>query len=374
MDEVRNQYIDILRAVAVLLVFCRHTGFPIAAQVGWVGVDLFFVLSGFLVSGLLFHEYKSTLAIRPGRFLIRRGFKIYPQFYVFLAASVAVEIFFSEPPAASSVAAEAFFFQNYAEGILAHTWSLAIEEHFYLLLALGIAFLGYRGGPNPFAPLPKVAGILCGVILVARIVTWLVMPEKSDYVHVFPSHLRMDSLLAGVLLSYFHAFHTDALSAVVHRFRAWLQPASIALLAPIAFLDQLHPFVYTIGFSMTAWAFVLLLAPVVLRTEQSEPPSRAARAMAKLGQASYAFYLWHGLVLFAADRMETRYQAQGIDVPIWLHFAGPFAATLAAAFLTTWLIEVPFLRLRDRWFPSAARAKRVPAPGDLPATPEVVQV
>ena len=58
---------------------------------GWVGVDLFFVLSGFLVSGLLFQEYQRHGKIRVGRFLIRRGFKIYPSFYVFIAAVIYIQ-------------------------------------------------------------------------------------------------------------------------------------------------------------------------------------------------------------------------------------------------------------------------------------------
>lgn len=347
---MRNPTIDILRAVAVLLVFCRHTGFPIASHLGWVGVDLFFVLSGFLVSGLLFQEYQRSQSIHAGRFLLRRGFKIYPLFYLFLAASLAVMVLFNEPPRLSSLLAETLFVQNYATGMWAHTWSLAVEEHFYLLLAVGILWLSRQGGPDPFAVLPKLAGALSCAILGGRVLTWLVLPGSSDYTHVFPSHLRMDSLLAGVILSYYHAFHAGALKALVHRFRAWIQPASILLLAPIAILDQSHPFVYTVGFSMTAWAFVLLLALVVSRpTPQT---TLAARSLAKFGQASYAFYLWHGLTLFAADRMLPKLANRGIGVPVWTWFVLTFVATTATAFLTTWLVETPFLRLRERWIPS----------------------
>ena len=77
--------IDFLRGVAVLLVVFRHiTLEPILLTVGWAGVDLFFVLSGFLVSNLLFQEYKQTQSVKPIRFLIRRGFKIYPLFYLII--------------------------------------------------------------------------------------------------------------------------------------------------------------------------------------------------------------------------------------------------------------------------------------------------
>ena len=78
---MRITSIDFLRGVAVLLVVFRHIMLePILSNIGWVGVDLFFVLSGFLVSNLLFQEYKQTKTVKPIRFLIRRGFKIYPLF------------------------------------------------------------------------------------------------------------------------------------------------------------------------------------------------------------------------------------------------------------------------------------------------------
>src|SRR5450631_3793520 len=94
---IRNQKLDVLRAVAITLVFCRHTGSPaFLGLIGGIGVDLFFVLSGFLVSGLLFSEYKKHGTIKPGRFLIRRGFKIYPQFYL-LAAITLVWATFCTP-------------------------------------------------------------------------------------------------------------------------------------------------------------------------------------------------------------------------------------------------------------------------------------
>ena len=83
---MRIKGLDLLRGIAILLVLFRHCDIEnnILHHFGWLGVDLFFVLSGFLVSGLLFNEYKKIGKVKIGRFLIRRGFKIYPPFYFFV--------------------------------------------------------------------------------------------------------------------------------------------------------------------------------------------------------------------------------------------------------------------------------------------------
>jgi peptidoglycan/LPS O-acetylase OafA/YrhL len=81
---MRLRELDFLRGIAILLVLLRHIHlFSFTKNMGWIGVDLFFVLSGFLVSGLLFKEYIKFGNIRPKLFLIRRGFKIYPIYFLF---------------------------------------------------------------------------------------------------------------------------------------------------------------------------------------------------------------------------------------------------------------------------------------------------
>lgn len=359
---MRNQTLDVLRAVAVLLVFSRHSeGAPILSHLGWVGVDLFFVLSGYLVSGLLFREYQQAQQVSAGHFLIRRGFKIYPQFYLLTGVTIVGTVLGSGKLNPFGVIAESAFFQNYVPGLWAHTWSLAVEEHFYLLLTLGLALLARRGGADPFRNLPRWILGICTVILGLRIATWVWHPQTSDYVHVFPSHLRMDSLLWGVLLAYFSAFRPADVTRFVDRFGKWLPQLSILLLAPVAFLDQSDPFIYTLGFSMVAVSFALLLLSVLHPRKPAAKGGPMARAMARLGQASYAFYLWHGAVLFADDRLNLR-------IPVMANFALTFLVTLAIAFLTTWLLEQPFLKLRDRWFPSRV-SSRVPVVTLEPVNP-----
>src|SRR5262249_60135649 len=103
-------------------------------RIGWMGVDLFFVLSGFLVSGVLFREYQRHQGLQVGRFLARRGFKIYPGFYLLLLATWAMGASAGPRGAITTpqLLREAFYLQSYVPGFWSHTWSLAVEEHFYL--------------------------------------------------------------------------------------------------------------------------------------------------------------------------------------------------------------------------------------------------
>src|SRR2546423_1538207 len=168
MDGVRRSAsLDVLRAAAIFLVLGNHVGsltshrFPwlrnfVEAWIrgGWVGVDLFFVLSGFLVSGLLFREYQRSGTLDVPRFLWRRGMRIYPAFWTLLLATWLGFRWFGLPhTSGNALLAELLFVQNYASGMWNHTWSLAVEEHFYVALPLALLALLWfgRGKQAPFA-------------------------------------------------------------------------------------------------------------------------------------------------------------------------------------------------------------------------------
>jgi len=126
----RLAQLDFLRAVAIFLVIGNHSAIcPPETSVilnkitavwhrgGWTGVDLFFVLSGFLIAGLLFNEYKKRGAIDIKRFLIRRGFKIYPAFWFLILTTLAVSLLNGEAIYRSGFLSELLFVQNYHPGI-----------------------------------------------------------------------------------------------------------------------------------------------------------------------------------------------------------------------------------------------------------------
>ena len=117
---MRNLGLDILRLAAVILTLGRHLHLPPGKNPilgawqtgGWVGVDMFFVLSGFLVSGLLFKEFLRERRVDLKRFLIRRACKIYPAFYCLIAVTVAVQIWTHRPIGLRSLLGEVLFLQN----------------------------------------------------------------------------------------------------------------------------------------------------------------------------------------------------------------------------------------------------------------------
>ena len=139
MKKNRLRELDFLRGIAIILVLLRHQAlFEFTSEMGWIGVDLFFVLSGFLVSGLLFREYIKFGNIKPMRFLIRRGYKIYPIYYLSVFIYLTPYLLNGNFPL-WKLLHESIFIQNYTKGlgyINPASWSIAVEEHFYLSFVL----------------------------------------------------------------------------------------------------------------------------------------------------------------------------------------------------------------------------------------------
>ncbi len=350
----RSAPLDALRALAVLLVLGRHFpesapgGAPLPAWLGlwqrggWIGVDLFFVLSGFLVSGLLFREYRRFGEIRYGHFLARRGFKIYPAFYfmfgaVLLFAAHAGRAFVGWPV----VLSEAFFVQNYGPALFPHTWSLAVEEHFYLLLP--VLLLAVRGEKcAPFARLPRLFLAVAVLALAARIATAQMLDFRLKTA-LFPTHLRLDSLLFGVLLSWAVHFAPTALEQAWQRFRWPLAAAAVALAVP-AFVFEIGTgwYLHTVGVTGFYLASgVLLLFALRWKT--------AGRPLAFIGAYSYSIYLWHIPVRFFGLGWLPREAAPLTRAAAYLSLS--IVTGIAAA----WLVERPFLALRDRLFPTRSQ-------------------
>ena len=363
----RQVGLDLLRLLAIAFVLGRHMPsipeswpagvdylFFIWRRGGWVGVDLFFVLSGFLVSGLLFREYTSRGNLGIGRFYMRRGWKIYPPFFVLIAVTVLTNTRQGFPIKGSALIAELFFLQSYVGGLSKQTWSLAVEEHFYLLLPLTLAVMVHwnRRSPRPLRPVLALAVVIAVLTLGARVLNWYLRPSYGNLTHLFASHLRLDSLFFGVAISYLHHFHAIGFDHVFMRWRRFLIVGGALLLTPaFAFPLETTPFIYTIGLTIFYIGSGMMLVGVVL---SRMPGGHLIAGLAALGKHSYSIYLWHVfLLLWGMPLLEG---TMNIEMDPGSRLAIYFAGSLGVGVAMAKGIEVPTLRFRDRWFPSRGPA------------------
>ena len=324
--KTRNQSLDVLRAAAVLLVIARHYPYISIMRIGWIGVDLFFALSGFLISGLLFTDLKLFGRIRLLRFYARRGMKIYPSFYFFLLTTALLF-----PRLFPSIRVEAVFLQNYvkldafADTVWGHLWSLAVEEHFYLILPLLLIALS-RWRRLHFIPYISIALVI--VCLILRIP--YCAQQRSD--QVFETHLRADALFAGVMLGYFYYRHPDEL---IRCSRWYLLPLAFACLIPVLLFSH-NPVVMALSLTTNLIGFSFLLLWALPRR------LRYCDTMAEIGRYSYSIYLWQ-MILALLWHLR----------PMTLFgFFGYLASSLIVGILAGVVVEEPILLIRDKLIPA----------------------
>ena len=371
----RDSRLDVLRAVAVFAVMFRHLAPPesfpnalieraitLSHRTGWLGVDLFFVLSGFLVSGLLFREHQKHGDIHVGRFLVRRGFKIYPSYYVFLIVTFFLLRGTTSAPNRTQVWQHLFFVQNYAARQPAqwiHTWSLAVEEHFYILLALAFLWWLRRSTVMPTLRQATTAMIsLAAGIALLRVVTYFVFDNQVNLEavlrnRVFTTHLRIDALLFGTFLSYLSHCQPTVWRWVGER-RWWWLAAGIALLAPSLKFENGEAFTSLIGFGVYFLGMGGIVAFAATGSMTGRPIAAWLRPLAFIGTYSYSIYLWHLAVKRWSVPVLTQLlgEAPGYLVTTFVFFVGSVIVGIVMATI----IEFPFLRIRDSMFPSRSRS------------------
>jgi peptidoglycan/LPS O-acetylase OafA/YrhL len=358
----RNKRLDVLRCVAVLSVVVYHSSiWEFFGRVGWAAVDLFFVLSGFLISGLLFSEYKKRHSISFKRFFVRRGFKIYPSFFAFLLLASVGDYFVLRTHASiAEYLHDIFFIMNYKTGAWIHLWSLGVEEHFYIflpiLLLLLIRFSSDRN--NPFRMLQWMDLIVSTLCIIFRAISVDVGTPNFFMAH-YATHCRMDSLFFGVLLGYLYHFHPVFLEKMMRptRNRLLIALASAAFLSLLCFVPIRNKAFATIGYTFIYIGFggVLLLSLYVHKVL----PKRIALVMDQIGTAfafvgvySYSIYLWHYCVQSYTPGVVhrlTRISLEGIAL-----FTVSTTLCLIVGIVMSRLVEWPMLRLRDALFPAQA--------------------
>lgn len=356
----RQPGLDILRCLAVVLVLGSH--FPVCPaetsrplhQVtqmlrtgGWVGVDLFFVLSGFLVSGLIFAEWHKTGSVQIGRFMIRRSFKIIPSLYCLAGVTVLVQYLSGGGIPWKGIAGELLFLQNYYHRLWQHTWSLAVEEHFYTLLALVAAGCLWRRKPWHTGKALSLALLaVCTICLGVRIYNASLHPGFAEYLHLYKTHLRLDTLAFGVLIaSYWHRPHSWL--------PAWSQKHTpyLILAGGLGFLPfflitrQTHWLMYTAGLTLLALASGALLLGLATMKPNNQ---WAVAALTFVGRNSYGIYLWHLALPRWLGLIPGLKEGGGLNW--WALTALYWAGAIVLGVISTRLVETPFLALRNRFF------------------------
>jgi len=343
---MRLKGLDFLKGVAIIGVLFRHLEIETwIGGPGGYGVDLFFVLSGFLVSGLLFSEYKRNGKINAGRFLIRRGFKIYPSFYFFILSTIALfAIFFHSYFSKSAVLSEVFFLQSYIQPMWSHTWSLAVEEHFYIMLVV-VMYI--------FSKLNRLQGKEIPAVFTLIILTTILMRcyhvqnvFTKDQEAFYYTHLRIDGLFTGALLAYFWHFRRNFINSFYKRkmFFVWMIPV---LALPAFILKTNNTFMLTLGFNL--FHLACALAILLLINDDEEKKEERKNFLKKIyafvsfiGVYSYSIYLWH----MPVQNILLRY------IPHLLTESFMYLiCSLAVGIGMSMLIERPMLKLRDKYFP-----------------------
>jgi peptidoglycan/LPS O-acetylase OafA/YrhL len=335
--------LDGVRAFAFACVFIVHLGMPHFPN-GGLGVSIFFTLSGFLITTILLAEQERGGRIRFRRFYARRALRLSPALIVMVAVFTVYVQGLRHSPVFKHYTETAalpvvFYFGNWLRaliasnrlGIFAHTWSLAIEEQFYLVwpafLAIGYAIRGRKG---------VLAVALAGSVasLSLRLILW----HGTDSIpRIYNgTDTEADQLLIGCALAMLVASRPDQVRRVC-RVAVW--PALFVIgFVMLSGLDA-H-LLFTVGLSGFAIATAIIIGHIV--SEPTGPLGRALswRPLELTGRISYGLYLWHFPIIFAGGKIHSR--------PLQIVIVVITTFLIAAASYR--FIEQPVFRLRERFF------------------------
>mgnify|MGYP000592344189 CR=1 FL=1 len=373
--SIRLHGLDTLRALAVTLVVLHHYTLFVSSdehtfgwvgRIGWAGVDLFFALSGYLIGNQIFAALKSGAGLSLKAFYARRLLRTLPNYLVILA------IYFLWPAwGENAPLAPGWRYLSFTQNLglapgtaFSHSWSLAIEEQFYLLLP-ALALLGLALRLRLWTAWVFIGGVIAaGMLLRARL--WVGHVEAHEYgiylyykLIYYASLCRLDELVAGVALALLKNQH-PALWARMTAHGNGVLAAGLAVIGATfwLFLDDHFGFVPTVfGYPLLALGFGLLILAAL--SQRSILRALRVPGAGQLAVWSYAIYLTHrGMSAVAVQPL----QALGYGPR-----TGPaIALLLALSVLSGWvlyrLVETPFMALRARYVPSNLARPGLTAP------------
>ncbi|MDI1461319.1 acyltransferase family protein [Catellatospora sp. KI3] len=345
--------IEGIRAIAVLLVVLSHTGLSALAG-GYVGVDVFFVISGFLITSLLFAELTATGTLSVARFYARRMTRLLPASTVVVLATLAGAWLWLPPARFAEYVGDALASTVYAVNIrlavigtdylhatadpspFQHFWSLAVEEQFYVVWPLTLLLLAWYRRRRRLPHLGASAAVVIAVLAAVSFALSVSETQRSATWAYFGAHTRVWELAAGALLA-FAAARLSRLPAGVATLLTWVGLAAVVSAALL--FDNATPFP---GYA----ALLPVGGTVLLIAGGCAAPRLGARLlldrapMQWLGKLSYGWYLWHWPILMIAPTALGREPS----VPLMLALS---LVGLAAAAASYALVEKPVRRRRS---------------------------
>jgi peptidoglycan/LPS O-acetylase OafA/YrhL len=362
INKKRIIEIDFLRGVAILLVLFHHSKIAnIFSNFGWVGVDLFFVLSGFLVSGILYSEIISTNKLNFIRFLVRRSFKIYPSFYLFLIVTVFIKLYFirkgynNQQFELTQLFSEIFFTQNYITPIWNHTWSLAVEEHFYIILII-LFVIAFK--TRLIFDRLKMRSFFFILLLLCNILRIFIVYSEDLTLNrnYYPTHIRIDSLFFGVLLADLYYFDNKKFVLFISKWKYYLTSLSIILLLPLFFFSRYSVLINTIGYSLFYLSFGIVLSLFITYHIQSILQgwikNYLFHSISYIGFFSYSIYLWHMIVVdYILPFIQHNFYVN--TTPLWIFLISQILLSLLLGIFFAKIVEMPLLKIREKLFPAS---------------------
>ena len=356
--------LDTLRASAITLVFMTHYGlvsreptFGPAGMVGWVGVDLFFVLSGYLIANQLFSGITRDQKLSLRFFYARRALRTLPAFWVVLALYFIFPAVMGgrTPPPLWRFLTFTQNFELHTGTAFSHAWSLCIEEQFYFVLPLTVlmGFWDARARARGWALL--LALLLVG--MTARTVLWFSYGGESDgyYPNIYYATLcRFDEFVPGVAVAMLKNFHRPVWGRIMQHGQRVLAIGSVATAAMLYGAYRFYDIDgYGYGFFMTAAGYSLIaMAFAVLVMAALSPGSWLHRVRIPgayhIALWSYSIYLSHkAIAVIVAKQLAPLEPPPGVTPLIVA------TACVAGGALLYRIVEVPFMAIRTRRFPTS---------------------
>lgn len=352
--------LDTLRSSAIILVFMYHymcfvsnqPTFGFLSNIGWVGVDLFFVLSGYLIGHQIFSPIAGQRELSFKIFYYRRLLRTLPN-YLFILGIYFLIPGFSEHAALPSLWKFLTFTQNFglqAGTGFSHAWSLCVEEQFYLILPILALIIIYKKSIH-VGWVTLLSLLIAGIFL--RGYLWIYYTHHAGknfgplyYTKIYySSFCRLDELVFGVAIAMLRDFHKNVWVKITERGNLILLIGIIG--SGISFYMFLH---YHYGFFMTAFGYPLLAMSFAALTLAALSPSSYLHNVRIPGAAtlavwSYAIYLIHKpiSVIVYSELTKWRISASSLFAIITIVFVSLISGGLLYVF-----IETPFLKLRDK--------------------------